>query len=95
MFVLCVTTTGKLSLTIILQRQSKYIPNIYQDEVEVNIQQYLISLLKVNNCFSIIFRGEYEENWAKHEKQMRLSLAITSNGNGNWTVWSKIQGVIR
>ena len=35
---------------------------------------------EVNNCFSIVFRGEYEEleeNWAKHEKQMRLSLAIT------------------
>ena len=33
-------------------------------------------------------------NWAKHEKQMRLSLAIMSRSNGNWTEWSTIQGVI-
>ena len=35
---------------------------------------------EANNCFSIIFSGEYEEreeNWAKHEKQMWFSFAIT------------------
>ena len=35
----------------------------------------------MNNCFSIIFKGEcekLEENLAKHEKQMSLSLAIMS-----------------
>ena len=34
---------------------------------------------EVNNCFSTIFKEEYEkleENLAKHEKQMSLSLAI-------------------
>ena len=34
----------------------------------------------MNNCFSIIFRGEYEdneENCAEQEKQMWISLAIT------------------
>ena len=34
---------------------------------------------EVNNCFSIIFKGgceKLEENLAKHEKQMLLSLAI-------------------
>ena len=34
----------------------------------------------MNNCFSIIFKGEgenLEENLAKHENQMSLSLAIT------------------
>ena len=33
----------------------------------------------MNNCFSIIFKGEcekLEENLAKHEKQMSLSLAV-------------------
>ena len=33
----------------------------------------------MNNCFSIIFKGEggkLEVNLAKHEKQMSLSLAI-------------------
>ena len=33
----------------------------------------------MNNCFSIIFKGEcqkLEENLAKHEKKMSLSLAI-------------------
>ena len=36
---------------------------------------------EVNNCFSIIFKGEcekLEENLAKHEKQMPLGLAIMS-----------------
>ena len=60
-------------------------------EGEVNIAEYLLrqsrgkypaifTKPKVDNYFSIIFRGEYEElekNWAKHETQMRLSLAIT------------------
>ena len=69
MFVLCITTTGKLSLTIV-------------SEGEVNIAEYpaIFTKPEVNNCFSIVFRGEYEEleeNWAKHEKQMRLSWAIT------------------
>ena len=34
---------------------------------------------EVKNCFSIIFKGEcekLEEKFAKHEKQMSLSLAI-------------------
>ena len=59
-------------------------------EGEVNIAEYLprqsrgkYSAIATepegNNCFSIIFKGECEKievNWAKHEKQMRLSLAI-------------------
>ena len=62
MFVLCVTTTGKLSLTIILF-----------SEGEENISEYLLRRRRgkypaiftkpeVNNCFGIIFRGEYEEH---------------------------------
>ena len=59
-------------------------------EREVNIAEYLprrsrgkysaiFTEPEVNNCFSIIFKGECEkreENLAKHEKQMWLSLAI-------------------
>ena len=51
-------------LTSIRQRQSKYSAIFTEPEV--------------NNCFSIIFKGEFEkENLAKHEEQMSLSLAIT------------------
>ena len=35
----------------------------------------------MNNCFSVIFKGgceKLEENLAKHEKQMSLSIAIMS-----------------
>ena len=61
----------------------------------------------MNNCFSIIFKEECEkreETLAYHEKQMSLSLAIMPRNpiitaravitNGNWTEWSRIQGVI-
>ena len=60
-------------------------------EGKVNIAEYLprrsrgkysamFTEPQVNNRFSIIFRGEYEEleeNLAKHGKQMWLSFAIT------------------
>ena len=61
-------------------------------EGEVNIAEYLPSRRlgkysaiftepEVNNCFSIIFKGECEKlerNLAKHEKQVSLSLAIVT-----------------
>ena len=61
--------------------KAKILLNIYRDEVEVDIQQYLLSLRWISiYSFSIIFKGEcekLEENFAKHEKKMLLSLAIT------------------
>jgi len=34
--------------------------NIYRDEVEVNIHAPMVPEPAANNCFSIIFRGEYQ-----------------------------------
>jgi len=34
--------------------------NIYRDEVEVNIHRWLTEP-EANDCFGIIFRGEYQE----------------------------------
>ena len=75
------------------ENQGKYcnvIVNNYSPEGEVNIAEYLprrsrgrysakFTEPEVNNCFSIILKGEcekLEENLSKHEKQMSLSLAM-------------------
>ena len=94
MFVLCVITTGKLFQQLFSEGEVKiaeYLPRRSRGKYPA-----IFTKPVVNNCFSIIFRGEYEENWAKHENenQMRLSLAITSRSNGNWTSCRTIQGVI-
>jgi len=44
--------------------------NIHRDEVEMNIYSPMFTEPEANNCFSIIFRGEYQglqNNGLKHK----------------------------